>query len=70
MEKLQRNDFGRFCFVIRKKGYITPFDLYATVIEFDGKFILLRDNDEIEYLVKKSDIKSFERETLIKTTRN
>jgi hypothetical protein len=62
MDKLTTGDYGRFDFVIKKKGLITPFNLCATVIDIDRKCVLLRDNDDIEYLIPKSDIKSFERE--------
>ncbi len=62
MEEIKLHDYGRFDFVLRKKGYVTPFNLVATVVEIDGKYILLRDNDDIVYLPKRSDIKSFEPE--------
>ena len=70
MDRIKIGEFGRFIFTVKKKGFVTHFDLMATVIEIDGKYIMLRDNDDMIYLPKKSDIKSFERETLVKTTRN
>jgi len=60
MTDLKPSDYGRFDFVLRRKGIVTPFNLCARVIEIDGKYILLRDNDDIEYLPKRTDIKSFD----------
>jgi hypothetical protein len=59
INKLQPGDYGRFHFTQTFKGEITGFNLCAEVIELDGKRILLRDNDGIEYLPKKSDIDFF-----------
>jgi hypothetical protein len=61
MDKLQISDYGRFDFIIKKKGLTTSFNLCATVIDIDNKYILIKDNDEIEYIVQKSDVKNFDR---------
>ena len=61
MNEYQIGDYGRFHFTLFCKGLTTGFDLCATVIEFDRKRILLRDNDEIEYLPKRIDIDKFEK---------
>jgi hypothetical protein len=61
MDKLKIGDYGNFNFILRKKGKSTDFELYASVMEFDGKLVLLEDNDGIEYLPERKDIKSFER---------
>jgi len=61
MTELQLNDFGRFHFSYKKKGIVVGLDLVATVIEADkSKYVMLEDNDEYSFLVKKTDIKSFE----------
>lgn len=62
MTNIKIGDYGRFNFSLTKKGKKTPFDLCAEVIEFDGKYVLIRDNDDIEYLPKRSEIKSFLRD--------
>jgi hypothetical protein len=61
MNEYQVGDYGRFHFKLTCRGVTTGFNLCATVIEFDRKRILLRDNDEIDYLPKKSDIDKFEK---------
>jgi hypothetical protein len=60
MDKLNIGDYGRFNFILIKNGYETPFDLCAEIIDIDRHYILLRDNDNIEYLPRKADIKDFE----------
>ena len=62
MKDLKVGDYGRFEFVLQRKGLITSFSLCATVKEIDGKYVLLTDNDDIEYLPKKADISSFHKE--------
>ena len=59
MNKYTLGDYGRFDFILKKKGISTCFNLCATVMDIDGKYILICDNDEISYLVRQSDIKSF-----------
>ena len=58
IENLKINDYGLFHFTLRKKGMTERmgFELCATVVEIDMNFILLRDNDDIEYLPRKTDI--------------
>ena len=62
MKNIKTGEYGRFHFTLKAKNVITGFDLYATVIEFDGKRVLIRDNDDLEYLPKRSDVDRFERE--------
>ena len=62
MTDLKPGDYGRFDFILRKKGLETSFSLHATVIELDGKYVLLKDNDYLEYLPKRVDIKNFKEE--------
>ena len=58
--------YGRFQFTIIKKKFgrtfKTPFDLYAEVTEVDNGNILIKDNDDLEFIVAKKNIKSFEPE--------
>ena len=60
MIELKPGYYGYFEFVLRKKGIVTPFSLHAQVIDIDGKYILLLDNDDVEYLPRRTDIKTFE----------
>jgi hypothetical protein len=65
MNNIKPGDYGHFHFTLTCKGMTTGFDLYATVIELDGKRTLLRDNDGLEYLPRRIDIDLFEREMKI-----
>ena len=60
---LKIGDFGRFHFTLEnKKGsHRMGFNVIATVVEIDRNFVLLQDNDDIEYLPKKVDITKFKR---------
>ena len=61
MNELQLNDYGRFHFTLKKKGFEPRgFDLVAKVVDIDRKFVLLQDNDGLEYLPKIANIDSFE----------
>lgn len=62
IEKLKIGNYGQFHFTLQKKGMTEKmgFNLIATVIGIDRYYILLRDNDDIEYLPKKADIDCFE----------
>ena len=62
MTELKISDYGRFHFLVRHKKYEPiGLDLVAEIVSADKKYFLLRDNDEIEYYVLKTDIKSFTR---------
>jgi hypothetical protein len=63
LKKLIPGDYGRFHFTLQKKKHLQAmgFDLMAMVVETDPKYLLLRDNDGIEYLPKRSDIDVFEK---------
>lgn len=56
--------YGKFQFEIVKKKFNrtfkTSFDLYAEVTEVDNGNILIRDNDDLEFIVAKKNIKIFE----------
>lgn len=62
IDNLKVSDYGRFHFTLRKKGMTERmgFELNATVVEIDKTFVMLRDNDDIEYLPRKTDIDYFE----------
>jgi len=71
MIKNEIGDYGRFVFLLRKKQIVTEFSLVATVVDTDAKYILLKDNDDIEYIPKRADILLFDRlpaDILLKTT--
>lgn len=59
MDNLKKGDYGRFNFKLTKKGKTTGLDLMARVIDFDEKYVHLRDNDDLEYLPRRQDIRSF-----------
>lgn len=61
MNNLQKGEYGRFHFTLKAKGKSTGFNLCATIVEFDGKRVFLRDNDDLEYMPKRSDVDMFER---------
>jgi len=62
IEKLKVGDYGRFHFTLQKKGMKVRmgFDLIAKVIGVDRYYVLLQDNDDIEYLPKKVDVDMYE----------
>jgi len=62
IENLKVGDYGRFHFSLQKKGMKIRmgFNLIATVIGVDRYYILLQDNDGIEYLPKKVDVDMYE----------
>ena len=62
---------GRFRFLVflsLEKGVKHGFDLKAMVIDFDEKYVHLRDNDDLEYLTQRKDIISFEKEPVPEET--
>jgi len=68
-EKIEIGDYGEISFTIRKKrkepvkgedNYITTgFILVGRIIDVDSKNIMVLDNDDMEYLVTRSRIRSF-----------
>lgn len=54
MNEYQINSFGHACFVIEKKGKVTPINCYGTIKAIEKKYILFSDNDNFLYLVEKS----------------
>ena len=61
MDELKVNQFGHARFAFKKKGFNADIDCYATIIDIVKFYVLLRDNDDCEYIVKKSNLK-FEQE--------
>lgn len=61
IKRLIPGDYGRFHFTLQKKKTMPKvgFELMATVVEADPKYLLIRDNDGIEYLPKRSDVDYF-----------
>jgi len=68
MDNLKKGDYGQIHFYTRKKGVKHGFDLKAMVIDFDEKYVHLRDNDDLEYLTQRKDIISFEKEPVPEET--
>ena len=52
----QLNDFGKASFKIKKRGQtITGFNGYGRIIDIDAKCVLFKDNEDYEFIVKRSD---------------
>lgn len=64
-------DYGELSFTIRKKRkdiikgeepfVITGFVMRGEIVDIDAKYLLFRDNDDMEYIVTKSRIRGFEK---------
>ena len=70
-ESIKVGDYGEMSFTIRKKRkdiikgeepyIITGFVMRGKVVDVDAKYLLFKDNDDLEYIVTKSRIRSFEK---------
>lgn len=67
-ERLRTGDYGEFSFIIRRRRKYPvsgePYEevghiMYATVIEADKLELLIRDNDEQEFLISRKNIRHF-----------
>ena len=76
-EKIAIGDYGEFSFTLRKKrkhpipgeSYIeTGFVLRGEVIEADKSNILLKDNDDMIYIIQRTKIRHYEKLERIGTT--
>jgi len=64
MEKFKIGDFALVEFIHRpRRGKKNWFDYHVTVVDKDSAYLLLVDNYGNEFLVRRSDVKSY---TLIK----
>jgi len=68
-DKMNIGDYGEISFILRKKRKV-PLDgeayietgviLHGTVADIDKNNVLIVDNDELIYIVRKKDIRGFE----------
>ena len=59
------NSFGHAKFKVKKKGKpITGYDGYGRIIDIDAKCVLFKDNEDYEFIVKRSDF-TFEVEEFV-----
>lgn len=61
----QIGDFGLAHFQVKRKGKsITGFHGYGRIIDIDAKCVLFQDNEDFEFIVKRSDF-TFEVEEFV-----
>jgi hypothetical protein len=64
MNEFKIGDYGEFIFYTRKidrygNELKTHFEIRVEIVDIDNQNCLLHDNDGLEYIVKKYDIKKF-----------
>ena len=52
-ERYKIGDFGCATF-IAKRGWKAPTTCYGHIIDIDSSYVLFRDNDDNEYIIKKT----------------
>ena len=69
-ERLKAGDYGEISFTIKSKRkytipgdpfIVTGFVMMGEIIEADNKNLLVRDNDDQEYIVNRQGVRSFKR---------